>query len=102
MLLLAAPHLAHPKAADCVALLSNGRQGVRIAAGTWHHGLLALDHGPWAVLERRGETVHCDELVLDVPLTLTVEDAAGKRSNVDVQAQVRALAPAHGKSPHAH
>ena len=72
VLLLAAPHLAHPKAADCVALLSNGRQGVRIAAGTWHHGLLALDHGPWAVLERRGETVDCDELVLDVPLTLTV------------------------------
>ena len=37
-----------------------------------------------------------------VLLTLTVENAAGKRSNVEVQAQVRALAPAHGKSPHAH
>ncbi len=70
LLLLAPPHLAHPKAADCVALLSNGRQGVRIAAGTWHHGLLALDPGPWAVLERRGDAVDCDEVTLDAPLRL--------------------------------
>lgn len=72
VLLLAPPHLTQPKAADCVALLGNGRQGVRIAAGTWHHGLLALDDGPWAVLERRGDAVDCDEVVLDVPLQLTI------------------------------
>lgn len=72
VLLLAPPHLAHPKAADCVALLSDGRQGVRIAAGTWHHGLLALDDGPWAVLERRGDAVDCDEVALDAPLRLAI------------------------------
>jgi ureidoglycolate lyase len=45
---------------------------VRIAAGTWHHGLLALDDGPWAVLERRGDAVDCDEVGLDVPLRLAI------------------------------
>lgn len=35
------------------AFVSDGRQGIRLRAGTWHHGLLALDDGPWAVLERR-------------------------------------------------
>lgn len=35
------------------AFVSDGRQGMRLRAGTWHHGLLALDDGPWAVLERR-------------------------------------------------
>ena len=70
VLLLAPALLEHPGADDCVALLSNGLQGVRIAAGTWHHGLLALDDGPWAVLERRGDAADCDEVVLDVPLAL--------------------------------
>ena len=70
VLLLAPGALAHPGADDCVALLSNGQQGVRIAAGTWHHGLLSLDDGPWAVLERRGEAVDCDELSLEQALGL--------------------------------
>ena len=65
VLVLAAAALAHPRAEDCVALLSNGHQGVRIAAGTWHHGLLALDDGPWAVLERRGPSEDCDQAALD-------------------------------------
>ncbi len=70
VLLLAPAALAQPGADDCVALLSNGQQGVRIAAGTWHHGLLSLDDGPWAVLERRGAAVDCDELALSPSLRL--------------------------------
>lgn len=70
VLLLAPAAIERPSAADCVALLSNGRQGIRIAAGTWHHGLLALDDGPWAVLERRGEELDCDKLPLDMPVLL--------------------------------
>ncbi|MFM7506181.1 MAG: ureidoglycolate lyase [Rubrivivax sp.] len=70
VLLLAPAGLAALRADDCVALLSDGWQGVRIAAGTWHHGLLALDDGPWAVLERRGALADCDEVALDVPLAL--------------------------------
>ncbi len=65
VLLLAPATLERPRAEDCVALLANGRQGFRIAAGTWHHGLLALNDGPWAVLERRAEAVDCDEVALD-------------------------------------
>ena len=70
VLLLAPARLDAPRAADCVALLSHGHQGVRIAAGTWHHGLLALDDGPWAVLERRDDVVDCDELRLDLAVVL--------------------------------
>ena len=76
VLLLAPAGLVAPRAEDCVALLSDGRQGIRIAAGTWHHGLLALDDGPWAVLERRGAAVDCDEVTLDVPLALSPQPAA--------------------------
>ncbi len=70
VLLLAPAGIEQPRAADCVALLSDGAQGVRIAAGTWHHGLLALDDGPWAVLERRGERVDCGECALEEGLVL--------------------------------
>ncbi len=72
VLLLAPAGLQAPRAEDCVALLSDGRQGIRIAAGTWHHGLLALDDGPWAVLERRGAAVDCEEQGLPQPLLLAL------------------------------
>ncbi len=70
VLLVAPAAVAQPRADDCRAFLTDGLQGVRIAAGTWHHGLLALDSGPWVVLERRGETPDCDEVTLDEALTL--------------------------------
>jgi ureidoglycolate lyase len=72
VLLLAPAALAAPHTEDCVALVSDGLQGVRIAAGTWHHGLLALDDGPWAVLERRAGAVDCEEIALPVPLRLVL------------------------------
>ncbi len=70
--LLVAPAGAPPRAEDCEAFVSNGHQGVSLAAGTWHHGLLALDDGPWAVLERRARdgVVDCDEHRLTSPLLL--------------------------------
>lgn len=52
------------------AFVTDGRQGVRIAAGTWHHPLLALDAGAWAVLERRGEAVDCDVVPLEPRLVI--------------------------------
>ncbi len=72
VLLVAAAALERPIAGDCRAFVSNGLQGLRIAAGTWHHGLLALDDGPWAVLERRAEAPDCDEHRLDAPLLLSL------------------------------
>lgn len=70
VLLLAPAALAMPRAEDCVAFVSDGTQGVRIAASTWHHGLLALDDGPWAVLERRGPMLDCDEVLLNQTVLL--------------------------------
>jgi ureidoglycolate lyase len=70
VLLVASALLARPRAQDCMAFVTNGSQGARIAAGTWHHGLLALDAGPWAVLERRADAMDCDELALDLTVLL--------------------------------
>jgi ureidoglycolate lyase len=72
VLLLAPAAIEKPRAEDCVALLSDGHQGICIAAGTWHHGLLALDDGPWAVLERRAAALDCDEATLDMPVLLAL------------------------------
>lgn len=57
------------------AFVSNGRQGFRLRAGTWHHGLLSLDDGPWAVLERRAHDgrVDCDLHDLPAPLSVRLD-----------------------------
>jgi ureidoglycolate lyase len=67
---LVAPAGEAPTVDSCRAFVTDGRQGVRIAAGTWHHGLLALQGGSWAVLERRGDAVDCDLHTLTQPLRL--------------------------------
>jgi ureidoglycolate lyase len=77
VLLVAPP--GPPPAVDALrAFVTDGQQGVRLRAGTWHHGLLALDDGPWAVLERRAAShaadgvIDCDTHALDHALTLTL------------------------------
>lgn len=67
---LVAPAGEPPGVEHCRAFVTNGHQGVRIGAGTWHHGLLALQDGTWAVLERRGNAVDCDLHTLTQPLRL--------------------------------
>lgn len=52
------------------AFVTDGRQGVMLAPGTWHHGLLALDAGDYLVLERRGDAVDCDLADLAPPVRL--------------------------------
>ena len=54
------------------AFVSNGTQGVMLAPGTWHHGLLALDAGDYLVLERRGDVVDCDLTAQAPPVRLTL------------------------------
>ena len=75
--LLVAPAGSTPDPTRLRAFVSEGRQGVCIRAGTWHHGLISLDAGPWAVLERRAldDTVDCEvsRLALGVTLALTGE-----------------------------
>ena len=43
---------ALPGPDDVQAFISNGRQGVLLHPGTWHHALLAVDAGSFVVLER--------------------------------------------------
>ena len=50
--ILVAPAGAAPTAASLCAFISDGRQGVSLAPGTWHHGLLAVDAAGFAVIER--------------------------------------------------
>ena len=52
------------------AFVTDGTQGVMLAPGTWHHGLLALDAGDYLVLERRGDAVDCDLAPLAPPVRL--------------------------------
>ena len=42
------------------AFVTDGRQGIVLAPGTWHHALLAVDGGDFVVIERAGSGVDCD------------------------------------------
>lgn len=50
---------AAPQAKEVQAFITNGRQGVTLAPGTWHHALLAVDGGDFAVVERSAPQVDC-------------------------------------------
>jgi ureidoglycolate lyase len=68
--LLVAPAGPAPAASALRAFITTGAQGVRIGAGTWHHPLLALQDGTWAVIERRAldGSVDCDVAPLPRPV----------------------------------
>src|SRR5215813_10563827 len=52
-----------PLAADLHAFVTNGRQGVNYARGTWHHPLIAFRApGEFLVLDRGGPGENCDEV----------------------------------------
>ena len=50
-----APHHLH-------AFVSNGRQGIHLRPGVWHHPLLSLEAGTWLVADRVAAPVDCDVL----------------------------------------
>lgn len=60
----------NPDPATLAAFLSDGRQGVTLAAGTWHHALLAVDGGDFVVIERVAATPDCDLAALSFPRVL--------------------------------
>lgn len=67
-----------PRSAGSVrAFLSNGRQGVNLSPGTWHHALLCLD-GPldFLVIDRHAAEPDCDEWTLDEPLFIELASRA--------------------------
>ncbi|MEB0055479.1 ureidoglycolate lyase [Variovorax sp. LG9.2] len=61
---------AAPSANALTAFVTDGRQGVMLAPGTWHHALLAVDAGDFVVVERVAATVDCD--VSEVNPTVSV------------------------------
>lgn len=69
---LVAPPGPQPEPNDIAAFLSNGRQGIVLAPGTWHHALLAVDAGDFAVIERAANTVDCDISRLPVAVRLAL------------------------------
>lgn len=63
-LAVVAPPREPPRPEHLRAFLANGATGVNYFAGTWHHPLLALDHGDFLVVDRQGPGANCDELPL--------------------------------------
>jgi|SRR5262249_45544396 len=62
LVVVAAPGKA-PPAGDLHAFVTDGRQGVNYARGTWHHPLIALDApGEFLVIDRGGPGENCDEV----------------------------------------
>lgn len=67
---------ALPGPDDVQAFISNGRQGVLLHPGTWHHALLALDAGSFVVLERHtpaGAPPDCELSTLAETLLLSLD-----------------------------
>ncbi|CAN5153093.1 ureidoglycolate lyase [soil metagenome] len=58
--LVVAPAGQPPTAATLAAFITDGRQGVVLAPGTWHHALLAVDAWDFVVLERAADRVDCE------------------------------------------
>jgi len=62
LVVVAAPGKA-PLASDLHAFVTDGRQGVNYARGTWHHPLIAVGApGEFLVIDRGGPGENCDEV----------------------------------------
>lgn len=57
-------------AADLAAFVTDGRQGVCLAPGTWHHALLAVEGGDFVVIERAATATDCDLCAFEAPVWL--------------------------------
>lgn len=47
-----------------VAFITDGRQGIQLRAGTWHHPLVSLQAGAWLVVDRIVQEVDCEVVVV--------------------------------------
>ena len=59
-----------PDPATLAAFAVSGRQAVTLHAGTWHHGLIALDDADFVVIERSAALIDCDVAMLAEPVML--------------------------------
>lgn len=61
-----------PAASTLRAFVTDGRQGVVLAPGTWHHALLAVDGGDFAVIERAADDLDCNTCSIDAPVEVSL------------------------------
>ena len=61
---------AAPDPSTLAAFVVAGHQAVTLRAGTWHHGLIALQEGDFIVIERQAAQTDCDLAILDEAVTL--------------------------------
>jgi len=64
---------AFPAAGDIRVFISNGRQGVNLHPGVWHHYQLTLGQdSDYLVIDRRGDGDNCQEHRLDEEVLLDI------------------------------
>lgn len=74
-LIVVAANDAQGNPGEPYAFLSNGRQGVNYARGTWHHPLLSIGQvTDFLVVDRAGPGVNCD--VAALPARYSIESAS--------------------------
>lgn len=74
-LIVVARNGAQDKPGEPCAFLSNGRQGVNYARGTWHHPLLSLARvSDFLVVDRAGPGENCD--IAALPARYSIESTA--------------------------
>lgn len=61
---------ARPEPETLAAFVVSGQQAITLRAGTWHHGLIALEGGDFIVVEREATPIDCDVSELPEPVTL--------------------------------
>ncbi len=62
-----------PGVQDIRAFLSNGRQGINLRAGCWHHYQLSLGQSSdYLVFDRAGDGANFEEIELAEPLTVQI------------------------------
>jgi ureidoglycolate lyase len=72
LVVVAAPGSAPaPDPTELRAFITDGRQGVNYARGTWHYPLIAIDRpSDFLVIDRGGPGINCDEITLDGEIIL--------------------------------
>ena len=68
-----APAGVAPRGGDLKAFITDGQQGVVLHPGTWHHSLVAIEAGSFAVVERHGAVVDCEVAGMEAGVWLGVQ-----------------------------
>ena len=66
-----APGDDEPEVERIRLFITNGRQGINLSAGTWHHHLISISEAcRFVVIDRQGPGVNCDEWTLEDGLVI--------------------------------